>query len=182
MKKKKKKSNKKKVVKKAKKLTTSKICCVECGVCKGMSKDRRLKLIATFGSEEELHAKYICRTCRTKLNVRKDGKLKPVKKKRIPKATSLFKRDADGEVILPDWMINMTFHSERKRASNEDLAKTGTCWHPTEWINNGRVCDGCPSIDRGSCGATKNFTKVKKLKKIKKVKKTKKTKKTKGKK
>ena len=63
----KKKATKKKTVVKKKKLTTSKICCTKCGDCKGMSKDRRAKLINQFGSEEALHEQYVCRKCRKEL-------------------------------------------------------------------------------------------------------------------
>jgi len=70
------------VNKKKKKLTTSKIVCTKCGSKKGMSKDRFKKLVNTFGSIEELHAKYVCRNCRKEHNMRKDGRVKPTKRRR----------------------------------------------------------------------------------------------------
>ena len=150
MTKKKKKTGKKKKVVKAKKLTTSKICCTECGDCKGMSKDRRAKLIATFGSEEELHAKYVCRTCRTKLNLRKDGKAKPVKRKRIPKATSKFKRTEDGDVVLPKWMTPVIFR-ERRLCTDTELAQIKTCFATSYWSDH-KYCNGCHRLEKNICG------------------------------
>ena len=39
--------------------------CSKCGQIKKFSKERYLKNIRNFGSEEALHQNYVCRNCRT---------------------------------------------------------------------------------------------------------------------
>lgn len=68
---------------KPKKLTTSKIICSKCKKEKKTTKDQMEKLVAAFGSLELVHKKYHCIECRKNFNVRKDGRLKPVKQKRV---------------------------------------------------------------------------------------------------
>lgn len=93
--------------KKEKKLKSSKICCTKCGECKGVSKDRKAKLIAQFGSWEEVHDTYVCRKCRKEHNVRKDGRVKPEKRTRKKKLTNTYERDERGTLVLPEWMKEM---------------------------------------------------------------------------
>jgi len=194
MKKKKKKTGKKKVVKavnvkktkkvkpvKAKKLTTSKICCTKCGECKGMSKDRRAKLLSQFGSEEALHEQYVCRTCRKELNMRKDGKVKPPKRTRKAKPDSL-KRDANGEITLPEWMLHIK-PRENRPCSDEDLGKLNICFATSYWSAHNH-CNGCHRLEKGVCGALtkvilsdKDLAKASRTDGIGKAKKIKKTKK-----
>jgi len=45
-------------------LSRAKIRCTKCGTVKGISADRRAKLVQKFGSEEQLVAGYLCRSCR----------------------------------------------------------------------------------------------------------------------
>lgn len=83
-----------------KKLTTSKIICSKCKTVKKTQKKQMNKLISVFGSLENVHAKYHCIECRRTYNVRRDGRAKPVVKKRVPKKT--------WEGGLPEWMKNMS--------------------------------------------------------------------------
>ena len=53
------------------------------------------KLISVFGSLEDIHAKYHCIECRKKYNVRKDGRLKPEKRTRKKKVTSIYNESED---------------------------------------------------------------------------------------
>jgi hypothetical protein len=181
--KKKTKKTKKKTVKK-KKLTTSKVCCTICKECKGMSKARKERLVGVFGSLEEVHAKYVCRTCRKANNVRRDGKAKPVKRKRKPKLINKW-RDETGEIILPDWMKTICQDTASRPASPDDLRMTNVCHRPD--LNVGTqpgspkyFCPkDCPYHLKDACGcSTKKFKGEKKPKKKKAAKKkTKKAKK-----
>ena len=88
---------------KSPKLTVTRIICVKCGDKKTTTKVAMDKLIALFGSIEDVHSKYHCMKCRKEYNVRKDGKPKPEKKTRQPKIQ--FEKTEDGSVVLPKWMI-----------------------------------------------------------------------------
>jgi len=81
------------------KLTTSKIICSKCKTPKKTQKKQIERLISRFGSLELVHEKYHCIECRKKYNVRRDGKAKPIVKKRIKKKRFGSK--------LPEWMVNM---------------------------------------------------------------------------
>ena len=82
-------------------LLTSKIPCNKCGNKFGTNPARSKKLIATFGSIEEVHAKYVCRSCRKAHNLRADGLVKPAKRTYKKSVTTDWKRDAKGEYVLP---------------------------------------------------------------------------------
>ena len=88
---------------KPKKLTTSKISCSRCGEKFGTTPTRLKRLIGQFGSLEELHTKYVCRTCRKKHNLHKDGRMKPEKRKR---RKSYYTVDEQGVYVLPDYLKN----------------------------------------------------------------------------
>lgn len=88
---------------KKKKLTKSYILCSKCGNKKKTAKKQMERLISTFGSLENVHAKYHCIECRREYNVRKDGRPKPVKVPRKKKEDN-FERDEEGRIQLPDWM------------------------------------------------------------------------------
>lgn len=85
-------------MKKKKKLLKSKIICSKCKTEKKTVKKQMEKLIGVFGSLELVHEKYHCIECRRKYNVRRDGRPKPIVKKRIPKKLS---------AGLPKWMWNL---------------------------------------------------------------------------
>ncbi len=88
-----------------KKLTTSKIICSKCKTTKKTAKKQMEKLIGAFGSLENVHKKYHCIECRRKYNVRRDGRVKPIVKKRVPKKT--------WEGGIPDWMKNIVGRAEK---------------------------------------------------------------------
>ena len=95
---------------KADRLNKSKVCCTKCGECKGISKDRLIKAIAKFGSLEDFHEKYVCRTCRKSHNVRADGAAKPPKrqyKKRLATDPEAYKLPdhlkGPGNPHIGDW-------------------------------------------------------------------------------
>lgn len=62
-----------------------KLICSCCDTPKTSTKKQVDKLIAAFGSKENLLMKYHCIECRKKFNVRRDGRLKPIVQKRKPK-------------------------------------------------------------------------------------------------
>lgn len=162
---------KKKAVKK-KKLLKSKICCTICKECKAVNTNRLKKLVATFGSLEDLHAKYVCRTCRKTENVRADGKAKIVKHKR--KKTS-YSTDENGKCILPKWMTEPC-NKKPRALTAEDYRNTDTCWRPDIWFENKRrfkgtaSCNDCPYYET-MCGCkTRKLVKVKERKVVKRKK------------
>lgn len=165
------------------KLPTSKVICSKCKCKFGTTKTRLAKLIAQYGSLEEVHKTYVCRKCRKEHNVDKRGRVKPPKRKRKVKPTSNWERDKNGEIILPKWMSNFR-PRERRRLTPEELGKSTACWRPDIWSENGRACNGpvkcCQHFGKISCGSTQVATKEKQAKvKVKKTKKTKTRKKNK---
>jgi len=139
--------------KKKKKLTKSKITCTKCQTTKGMSKGRCEKLTAKFGTLKKLHDEYVCRDCRRELNVRADGKLKPVKRKRKEKK----------DLSKSEFLKNFTVDRKTTPCSNEELKAVGACWRPDLWIKNGKACNDCPHYGV-SCGCKK--TKILSKKKL----------------
>jgi hypothetical protein len=169
----KKKTAKKKT--KSKKIPTSKIICSKCKKAYGTNKKRNEKLIATFGSMEEVQAKYVCRTCRKEHNLSQNGRMKPVKRKR--RQNSL-KRDERGRVVLPDWMKQPFDKPKIRPLSPEQLKSTDVCWRPDVWTENKHLnkgkgcCNGC-SYYEGKCGClNRSIVKIKtsKTKKVTKKK------------
>lgn len=164
---------------KKKKLPKSKVICSKCNGKFGTTKTRLAKLISQYGSLEELHTTYVCRSCRKELNVDKRGRVKPPKRKR--RKSVLPKKD--GVAQLPEWMkdISKVFppKTERRLLTAEELKKSNVCWRPDYWADH-KYCNGCPCDARGACGCTtKVFVKENKLDKVKKIAKVKKTKKKK---
>ena len=175
---------KKKIKAKKKKLTTSKVYCTICKECKGMSKARKEKLVGVFGSLEEVHTKYVCRTCRKANNVRKDGKKKPEKRKRKPKLVAKWRDPVTDEIVLPDYMKNICEDRGVRAARPEELKKVDVCYRPDLNVDKlkdapkGFCPETCPYHLNDSCGAScKEFfvpkVKKKKLKKAAKAKKKK---------
>ena len=165
-----------------------KITCKSCKKKKETNTNSMKRLIAKFGSKEEVIDKYICRDCRKEKNVRADGKPKPVKGTRKKRALKGFGKTEDGQVILPEWM-SKPIKRELPPLTPDEMAKDNVCWRPDIWVANGRACNDCPHY-QVSCGCknTKWLTEKElamgnqspRSKKTKKIKKTKKkTKKTK---
>jgi len=146
---KKEKKEKKEKKQKVRKPSATKVCCQKCGKCSNISNPAcRAKLISQFGSWEEVQTKYVCRSCRRKYNIRKDGRAKPEKRVYKKKVTSNFKRsEKTGEIILPASLTNFgppVIHP----TSDEDLKKAGACWRPNIWAENKKIdgvgfCNGC---------------------------------------
>lgn len=80
------------------KVLMSKIVCSKCHSRMGTNPTRNKKLIALFGSIEEVHQNYVCRACRKKLNVDQRGL--PKREKR-----AYHKKIWNG--TLPDHMRNL---------------------------------------------------------------------------
>lgn len=163
------------------KLAKSKLCCTKCTKCKGVSKPRLLKLVGQFGSLEELHDKYVCRTCRKALNIRADGKVLPEKRKNKAKLSSQYEKDEKGEYILPDHLKNH-IASEPKKCTAESLKACITCHRPDVWYDNARkfkletgACNGCMFFAEACGDPSRNVVneddyregRIKKVKKVK---------------
>jgi hypothetical protein len=168
-----------------------KIVCTKCSKKKETNTNSMKKLVAKFGSKEEVIAKYTCRDCRKEYNVRADGKMKPTKNTRKGRAYKGFTKDDSGNTIIPDWMsAPIKSKSSLPEVSKEEMAASDICWRPDIWTANKGACNGC-SHYKVSCGCrnTKILTEkemksledqpTRKSRKMKKMKKTKKAKKTK---
>jgi len=121
----------------------SKICCTKCKDCKGISKDRVEKLVAKFGSLEQLIKTYVCRKCRKELNVRSDGVIKPPKQTRNKKLAD----NIDGWVkIIRNWpkLKHNKYIDLESREGCIAWEKTWRfCREPHIWEKNHGACDGC---------------------------------------
>lgn len=121
-----KKGKKEEIKEKARKgrLSKTKIKCTKCGELKGMNPDRRAKLIGVFGSFEAVHEKYVCRKCRKVHNVRKDGKAKPVKRKRKARLSTKYKDTKTDKFVLPEWMKHPSLFTRRTSDIKVNAAHT----------------------------------------------------------
>jgi len=156
------------------KLPTSKVICSKCNNKFGTTKVRMTKLIGQFGTLENVHANYVCRSCRKTLGLSRNGKAKPVKNKR---RKSSLKKDDNGHFVLPSSMTGAWTKKKPVPMSPEEAETIAVCWLPTIWASNKGFCNGpkrkCPYCVTG-CGSKKKFFKPKKVKKAKKAKKAKK--------
>ncbi len=128
----------------------NRIKCTVCGSVKGVRPEIVMQRIVTYGSLEELLAKYECMQCR-----KKEGSAAPKRPKKVRKAKiggrahfdSVDPITGEGRYFwqIPGWN---GFSSSAPYVATRSIAEYkgafgSTCARPGLYLDNGKYCDGC---------------------------------------